>query len=290
MTTMLSMLGNGGWLYPVQNISATSETEVLTSIYRGMCRNGIPLSKISDFEPFSNRDDPCDLFTEDGRPITYDDADDALLDIKKQVYHWFDGFRQVDRVNETLTAALFLANDATLTRAASNRVFGNVIYTSIGASFDKPNISLPAQIIISALLGIEIIALVGLMVFIYGRPTFASRLDTFMLATIGAQLAAAGATLPQLSDVNKRERFHLREYDGVIGLSHGDLADGESSSSSIRERAGRQGARESESQVELNDLSEPTPSNRVLLVGGLGSLVPGSNRSKARANATSTEI
>jgi hypothetical protein len=294
MTTMLSMLGDGSWIYAAQNISATSETEVLASIYRGMCRGGIPLSHFSDWKAFSNRDYPCELFFASDlaggmSPVTYRDANEALDDIKEQVYGWFNSFRQADGAEEVLTAALFLANDATLTRAASDTTFGNQIYTSVGVSFDKPNVSLPAQIIVSALLGIEVLALVGLLVFIYRRPTFANRLDAFMLATIGAQLAAAGATLPQLRDANERERFHLRDYDGVIGLSHGDFADEESSSSSIQERARRQGAGETESEVELNDLSYPTPSNRVLLVGGLGSLAPRSNKSKPRANVTSTE-
>ncbi|KAI3317955.1 hypothetical protein HD806DRAFT_351339 [Xylariaceae sp. AK1471] len=287
-TVMISMLGNESWIVPLQNISETSESSTLETISRAMCTGGIPLLSWQG-SVFSTHEDGCRLHIDSHGEYTW--SGHTLSDITYQTFGWFESFRATyPSLNSTLASALSIANEATLSRAAALNYPGN-IYTSPGALLHKPNISLPAQIVISSLIGVETLVLIGLLVFIYLSPTFTRRLDAFMVATIGAQLYSVGATLPHLGEAGKEWHEHLREHDGVIGFSHGHLADEDSNASSVRENAhgqasdGTSGA----NAIEMGDLNNPAPS-RILIIGGIGSVSRAPGGSKPRTSTTANEV
>ncbi|KAI8630456.1 hypothetical protein F5Y19DRAFT_46952 [Xylariaceae sp. FL1651] len=216
---MISMLGNESWIYPIQNISLISDDINAYTILRDMCDSGIPLLTWDAewrTEGFSAAESACypPYYTPGG----------SLEQIKIQTFAWFRAFNQSGYIDETLSAAMFLANEATLTRAANDR-HGEAIYSAKGTTITKPNISRSAQIVVSIFLGAEVLALVSLLVFIYRTRTFTTRLDAFTVATIGAQLSASGALLPHLGENDRESRKYLQERDGLIGFSTGS-ADG----------------------------------------------------------------
>ncbi|KAI1420251.1 hypothetical protein F5Y12DRAFT_138681 [Xylaria sp. FL1777] len=266
-TAMLSMFGNESWILPLQNISVTTDPSTMIAIYRDMCTGGIPFlswgGESSTFnEGFSSYESYC--------TIDQNVFHGPLLSIKGEVYGWFSYFGKTSSVNQTLASAAFLANEATLTRAGLPPGYGTsldpgVIYTSPGATVHKPSISLPAEIVISILIGVEALAIVLLLVYIYRKPTFTTRLDSFVVATIGAQLSATGVELPHLHETGEKRYQHLQEHDGVIGLSHGSLTEEES------HRATDQAETNQNNDIELAAIDEPQPS-KILIIGGIGTL------------------
>ncbi|KAI1352031.1 hypothetical protein F5Y01DRAFT_103740 [Xylaria sp. FL0043] len=272
-TAMISMLGNESWMQPLQNISESTDPSTLYNIYRSMCTGGIP---------FLTWEDDRGTYGENGFStyefycrISQADHYGPLTQIKQQAHGWFNFFSETAKVNSTLASAAFFANEAVLTRSGLRPVDGvrwddGVIYTSPGVIVHKPSISLPAEIVISVLLGAEVLAIILLVLYIRHKPTFTDRLDALVVATIGAQLSAAGMELPQLHENKTVKRYQLlREHDGVIGLSHGSLTDEEVNGSS--ETTNGSNAGNFSNGIELASLDEPQPS-KVLIVGGIGSL------------------
>ncbi|TGJ88436.1 hypothetical protein E0Z10_g388 [Xylaria hypoxylon] len=265
-TSMISMLGDESWILPLQNISETTDPSILKTIYRDMCTGRIPFLSWDDEKGFSIQRGSCKLDNR-GRSGT-------LQDIKRQTYGWFNHFSETSMVNETLASAAFFANEATLTRAAARgywRLAPGVIYTSAGATAHKPSISLPAQIVISVLIGIEALAILILLAFIYHTPTFTNRLDALIVATVGAQLSAAGIELPHLNETGETRHKLLKDHDGVIGFNYGGLTDEQIRDSSDRGATHVQAGASSDNDIELNNMDEPHPA-KILIVGGIGSL------------------
>ncbi|KAI0537893.1 hypothetical protein GGR58DRAFT_526951 [Xylaria digitata] len=269
-TAMKAMLGSDSWIVPVQNISATTDNYTLSLIYRDMCTGGIPFLSWDSSSGFSQNERSCYIYR-------YAEDIERLPYIRQQVYGWFNSFSlsEYPNVNDTLASAAFFANEATLTRAAVRPYWYNapgVIYSSPGATVHKPNISLPAEIVISILIGAEALAIIALLAFIYRKPTFTNRLDALVVATIGAQLAAAGVELPHLNETGSKWHKILEAHDGVIGFNHGDLADEETRDTSGQNgTTNGQGGTSSSNNIELRNMDEPAPS-RILIVGGIGSL------------------
>ncbi|GAW20596.1 hypothetical protein ANO14919_101040 [Xylariales sp. No.14919] len=263
-TAMMSMLGEESWMKPLQNISVATDPATIKAIYTNMCTTGgIPFLLWENGSGFSYYRAYCGLSGgSSGR---------TLYQVRLQAYGWFDYFSSTGRVNETLTAAAFFANEATLTRAATPKGLSTdagYVYTSAGVTVHKPSIPLPAVIVISILLGVEVLAVLALLAFIYRKPTFTSRLDALVIATIGAQLSATGVELPHLNEAGKAWHKILQEHDGVIGFNHGGLAEGEARGGADGEAAsGHTG----DDGIELDDVNAPRPS-RILIVGGIGSL------------------
>ncbi|KAI0968997.1 hypothetical protein F4678DRAFT_463750 [Xylaria arbuscula] len=253
-TAMISMLGNESWILPLQNITNTTDPSTLNAIYRDMCTGGIPFLNWDDEDPvtpdlgFSNGQINC--------TIAHGSNTGPLRQIKDETYVWFSFFGETSRVNRTLASAALIANEATLTRSAVfvPGFFGpGTLYTAPGSTVHKPRISLAAEIVISVFIGVETLAIIALMLYIRRTPTFTDRLDALVVATIGAQLSAAGAELPALQETGKTRFERLREHDGVIGLSHGSLMDEEESNTSDRRARTHSG----NDNVELDTNDEP---------------------------------
>ncbi|KAI1359938.1 hypothetical protein F5Y08DRAFT_318349, partial [Xylaria arbuscula] len=217
-TTMLSMFGNESWILPLQGITNNTSTATLNTIYRDMCIGGIPFINWDYERGFAAAGSGC--VVPDGG------VSEPLIQIKKHVYTWFSYFGDTDGVSGTLSSATNFANEATLTRSSpSTRDVdtAGVIYSSPGAEVLKPSIPLPAIIIISILIGIETLAILGLVNYTRRRPTFTTRLDAFVVAAIGAQLWGADVEMADLREPRDNLCEKLERHDGVLGLNHGSL-------------------------------------------------------------------
>jgi hypothetical protein len=219
MTSLISMFGNESWFYAVQNSSLLDDEATASSILTDICSRGLPFMR---FYPQITEIDGLGQAVGRCRALAYDNETPAFL-LVSITYYWFQTFYNngVD-VNKTLAAALSFSNEALLTLAAEAGVDGaRPIYKSGGAQLIKPGVSLVAMVIISVLLGLEVLALVGLTIFIYWNKTFTNRIDAFSAAVMGAQLSAAGLRLPALGDRKNPTLKIFENLDGVVGLSDG---------------------------------------------------------------------
>lgn len=95
---------------------------------------------------------------------------------------------------ELLGTALFFANEALVSEtAAVTPLTARRIYSSPGRRVVKPAVSFPAKIVISALIFVQVLALLPLCAFIYSVPTFGSRISAASMLIMGAQLKGESA-------------------------------------------------------------------------------------------------
>ncbi|KAH8666548.1 hypothetical protein BX600DRAFT_461974 [Xylariales sp. PMI_506] len=220
MTSMLTLLGNESWYHLAQNQSLMSNNDTAAVMLSDICSRGLPLLAVgSNVKTFGNDNllyavGKCsDLDSVISRGLSQDT-------IAWMAYYWFTGL--ADDYSSALPLAMFYANRATLVQASSSLeqyLAARQIYRSPGVAVIKPSVPLAGLIIVSALLAVEVLALVCLAIFIYRQPTFASRVDAKSTAMIGAQLFATGVSLPHLGFERTPAALQgLKEAPGLIGV------------------------------------------------------------------------
>jgi hypothetical protein len=134
--------------------------------------------------------------------------------------------KQLRNINDTenlLKVALFVANRALLTllspevKYSSSGVTGRKIYTSPGVTVQRPVLSKAALIILSVLLGLQLLGLGYLTYYLYRFPTWSDQLDAMAMARIGASLDHRGV-LPAIGPVSKKDLDSLQTVEGLIGI------------------------------------------------------------------------
>ena len=130
-------------------------------------------------------------------------------------------------VETLLHIGLFAANRALLTfyapnvdgdpvkRAAIWR--GRTIRSSPGQSVQKPVVSTVALIVLSILLGLQMLGLAYLAYYICHVPTWTGALDALAMARIGQSVAHQGV-LPPIGPVTRKDIDALRDVDGLVGI------------------------------------------------------------------------
>lgn len=202
------------------------------------CIRGLPFATYTGYvrNGFAAPNGQCSFLNYPGK-VPEPDADDTassnatidaqiMRDISKIVAEWFSGFGYDNSTEDALEAGMYLANEAllTLTADASRMDSARPIFYSNGTSVMKPSMRYPAKATVSFLMLLETVGLIALAVFIYRMPTFASRIDTVHVATIGAQLVRQmGADLPPLGLRPRglaRQKYlkELEDTDGLIGV------------------------------------------------------------------------
>jgi len=122
-----------------------------------------------------------------------------------------------------LTTAMFVANQAFLTLFSPEfgptytRSAGRLIYTAPGTAVQKPLLSKRALIILSALIGLQLLGLSYLTFYLYRVPAWSDQLDAMAMARIGASLQHQGV-LPAIGPVDKRDLKALQNVGGLIGI------------------------------------------------------------------------
>ncbi|KAF5984855.1 hypothetical protein FCOIX_2433 [Fusarium coicis] len=128
------------------------------------------------------------------------------LEMQDVIYYYFNGLKNEEATEQALEKAMFFANEALLTTAASLPQKRPIFY-SPGTAVLKPRKDLVAVIIVTALLGLQVTALCVLMWFILCAPTWTETLDADALAQIGGQLKEWGEPRPD-----------LRQMNGIVGV------------------------------------------------------------------------
>jgi hypothetical protein len=128
------------------------------------------------------------------------------LEMQDVIYYYFNGLKNEEATEQALEKAMFFANEALLTIAASLPQKRPIFYNP-GTAVLKPRIDLVAVIIVTALIGLQVTALCVLMWFILRAPTWTETLDADALAQIGGQLKEWGEPRPD-----------LRQMNGIVGV------------------------------------------------------------------------
>jgi hypothetical protein len=220
-SSLIAMLGNGSWFHPIGNIttfgSDAASNATMLSVILSACTRGSPLAGFFFESSFYVPATLCSQMDwEAGR---YGGL--ALL-LESIGTGLFNGFASPEDAQKGLDAAMFFANEALLVETvnAGNGFGGGAspIYTSAGTAVIKPSVSLTGKIVVSVFIGIEVLALLALLGYIYHVPTFGSRIDAFTIAAMGAQLVQRGARLRAIGLRDKKALQGLEQADGLIGL------------------------------------------------------------------------
>lgn len=129
------------------------------------------------------------------------------------IFRFIQIFNDSQQANQPPGSALFFANQAVLTLTAdatSNLGSARYIYRSDGHHTQKPFISLPAIIVVSVLMLLQITGLLSLRVYNYRNPAWTDSLDAFAMARIGASLQAG--SLPAIHLLERRTSKSCIEY------------------------------------------------------------------------------
>jgi hypothetical protein len=151
------------------------------------------------------------------------------------VHEWIDGLspqastgpkRDLKNVETLLQVSLFAANRALLTfyspqvdgqHDEGTRWRGRTIYSSPGQLVQRPVVSTAALIVLSILIGLQVLALAYLAYYIYHVPTWTGALDAMAMVRIGSSLSQQDM-LPSLGPVTQQDIDALRNVDGLIGV------------------------------------------------------------------------
>ena len=116
------------------------------------------------------------------------------------IYNYFNGLKNEAATAQALEKAMFFANEALLTTAASLSQNRPIFYNP-GTAVMKPKKDLAAVITVTTLIGFQVVALCALMWFILRAPTWTETLDADALAQIGGQLKEWGEPRPDLTQI-----------------------------------------------------------------------------------------
>lgn len=225
------MLGAESWLFPIQNASTIQEER---DAFLSACLRGLPFSTYTGYfrNGFASANLDCSFLNYPNKlpnlnPESYNaqltnDSSNAQIveDVSRMVAAWFSGFAYNTSTEDALAAGMYLANEAllTLTVDASRADSARPIYTSNGTAVLRPIMRNPSKAVVSFLLLAEMAGLAFLAAFIYRMPTFAVRLDSVHVATVGAQLGADVLPPLALRPRSLARARYLKALEGVDGL------------------------------------------------------------------------
>lgn len=89
------------------------------------------------------------------------------------------------------------------------------LFTSPSSAITKPSKSTAATVVISALIAIQLLALVALACYTYSRPTWTPELDALAVARMSATVSSQ---LPPLRQVRDEDLGMLSSIDGRVGI------------------------------------------------------------------------
>ncbi|KAJ7711722.1 hypothetical protein B0H16DRAFT_1437587 [Mycena metata] len=120
-----------------------------------------------------------------------------------------------ERIANAFSAAAFLANQAWMLTVVDGQLTVNY---DLGADMQVPVLSLRGIIVVSVVLGLFLLALLGVALYAWRTPTWTTTLDAFAMLRIGA---AVGAPLRPAhnSDEAENERWLLFPRNGAVGVA-----------------------------------------------------------------------
>ena len=134
------------------------------------------------------------------------------------LFDWLPIFSNTSNAETAFNLTIYSAHKSLLTAETLAEVDeGNPVFMKPGYDIQKPEIPLPALVIISALLATQILCLAGLALYASWYHTWTNSLDAFALLRMGASLGQQ--ELPLISNVKASAMFSLDEREGWIGAS-----------------------------------------------------------------------
>ncbi|KAF2028540.1 hypothetical protein EK21DRAFT_101717 [Setomelanomma holmii] len=154
------------------------------------------------------------------------------MDLQQIIHEWISAFaplissKELKNVETLLDISLSTAHRAFLTFYSPHvdgvqdlvtTFRGRTIYTSRGRLVQKPVVSRAAMIILSVLIGLQLVGLAYLAYYIYRVPTWTGALDAMAMAKIGASLGQQDV-LPPIGINVQRNLNAMQSVDVLIGV------------------------------------------------------------------------
>lgn len=224
MTSVLSLFGHGSWLSDLANLTSArdEDRDTLQTLYAD--RPAL-LSSLCAALPFQH-------FT--GYPLgnTYghDGCADSLLYLMTTYSDHMSRWSRNATAEARLSVAMLLANQAALTSHTQGilpwqRDTGREIYTAPGIAVRKPDVSLPGLVVLSIIVGVQVLGLVCLGCWIGMWPTWTRTLDAMAVARVASSIDPS--LLPPFRTIRQDDWEKLARVDGLVGAQ-------------LREEAGEQ--------------------------------------------------
>lgn len=239
----VALFGNTSWLN-----SALTYTQNMTYENAANNRDDLGWQRICAGMPFAGLvANDADLYST-GEHCRW--ADEAIADgnnpkpihLLRLMHSWIESFvpdmgsNELDMTESLLEVSMFTANRALLTfyspetdiyNDRAGYAKGRTVYYAPGQLVQKPVVSMPAIIVLSILLAMQLIGLAYLAYYIYHIPTWSGALDAMAIARIGASLGQKDV-LPPIGPVSKKDYEALKDVDGLIGIVESKEDDKES--------------------------------------------------------------
>jgi len=147
----------------------------------------------------------------------------ALDDLVEFLVPWLNQFNDREPLRKILVVGSALANQALFTlNPLTDKPLARTIWTSPGAAINRPYKTLAGTIVVSVLIGIQLLGLAYLVWYIYSIPTWTSQLNALAVARIVKDLDADA--LPSVGAMSNHDWARLEELDGLVGIDEDDLA------------------------------------------------------------------
>ncbi|KAJ5318747.1 uncharacterized protein N7506_011451 [Penicillium brevicompactum] len=210
LTIALAMFGEGSFLQQ-NSFGYKSPSQIHDDLSRSteFCTNLLPLQFILDPKIWTSMQDMHHASGTCIRENVVNWMRFFHLDIFSE-YLGFHPNNPASLVESSFKIAAFLANKAWM----ESKVGSLAVSYDLGADSQVPSISRAGIIIISCLLGLDLLILVPLAAYAAWTPRWTSQLDSFAMMRIGATL---GDKVPLLMKTDKTDIKILDELPGWIG-------------------------------------------------------------------------
>lgn len=179
----MAFFGNGSFFSTATHGAATNSTEVLRSICRG---GAVPLAMflggVNYYGSYCYEVDQVD------------DAERTETNLLYMVGGFVSTFWNTNTTRTMLEVSMFAANEILLTTTANmgGYSYSRSIYSSNGYEIVRPVRNIPAIAVVSALLLLQVLAIVWLVYYNSSFPTWTATLDGLAMAKIGRELKDFG--------------------------------------------------------------------------------------------------
>lgn len=302
MLSTMAMFGNASWFNNsamfLQNIT-NNETrdDIFDEIevpWRQICA-GLPFGRLFQDSTWANNLELCnhiDLYWSQGYSPT-------VYDVLEVMNSWIRSFSYPDSAERVLKIGMFAANQATLNvygrdvEGGGSQGFNwghNIrrISTSPGLLVDKPVVNFASLIVVSTLVGLQLIGLAYLTYYIYHVPTWTRALDAMAIARIGASIGPNSA-LPPIGPVSSEDMEGLKGVSGLVGVAGIEQGRSESPRSLAREDVAEAGLSDDENtrlRREKSTVDVSQSSDVRLQLGGHGTITAKTSTWRVRGRRT----
>jgi hypothetical protein len=220
MTSILALFGPESWLNGLANLTTARDEDRDTLDTTHADRPAL-LAALCDASPFAH------FSSSAGNTYAHAECAQSLLRLMMTYGDHISGWSSNTTAADRLGAAMTLANRAALTSHTLGllpwmRDTGREMYTAPGIRVWKPEVSLASLIILSIIVGLQILGLVALGCWIFMWPTWTRTLDARAIARVAASLEPG--LLPPIGTSGQKNWEGLARVDGIIGAQLQDHA------------------------------------------------------------------